>query len=134
MAASTTPRALTVYFDDDCGICSYAIQSIIAADRQGRIEFIGTSEPAQFKHHLSNVDLTRTIVVYDNRTGQRFIESRAFAAIAREMPPVYQPLRLIALPGLRVVMDLGYRQVAKNRAWLSARLGLTTCRVGPRRA
>jgi predicted DCC family thiol-disulfide oxidoreductase YuxK len=123
------PVPLTVYYDDRCGICSTTIDWLRrAAAGAGHVRFIGT-RAAVFEHDLGDVATERTIVVVNDRDRRVYTEARAFAALFRSLPLLYQPLRLMGLPGLALVADAIYRQVAKHRHRISAHLGSRTCKL-----
>ena len=122
------PRPLTVYYDDRCGICSMTMEWLRRAEAgAGHLRIVGARDAALREHDLTRVALERTVVVVDDQ--RVYTEARAFAALFRALPLRYQPLRVIGLPGLSVLADGVYRQVAKHRHRVSAHLGAKACKL-----
>jgi len=128
---SHTPRHVTVYYDDSCGVCARVIGWFLARQRQPWIAAIGSTSGAAFQHDTSKFDLQQSILLVDYESGEYATGSRAFAALVKALPVVYQPLRIAALPGFVLVSDAVYGLIAKRRHEISSRLGLDRCAVAP---
>ena len=74
------------------------------------------------------------MLVIDEETGEHLTQSRAFAAMVKALPPVYQPLRVLALPGFVLVSDAAYRLIARYRHQISEAFGLDYCVASPTRS
>ena len=111
--------AVTVWFDDDCGVCSASVRWLMA-----RTDDTVTFRPNRelVDEHL-RVTADDAIVVTDADGSWVAVE-----AVALILDRSGRLGRLVAaglrLPGLHAVAGIAYRWVARNRARLSARLGL----------
>ena len=47
--------------------------------------------------------------------------------MVKALPPAYQPLRVLALPGFVLVSDAAYRLIARYRHQISEAFGLDYC-------
>jgi len=111
--------AVTVWFDDDCGVCSASVRWLMA-----RTDDTVTFRPNRelVDEHL-RVTADDAIVVTDADGSWVAVE-----AVALILDRSGRLGRLVAaglrLPGLHAVAGIAYRWVARNRSRLSARLGL----------
>jgi predicted DCC family thiol-disulfide oxidoreductase YuxK len=121
------PHRLTVYFDDSCGVCTWVIRWFVSHDHQQLIATVAATHRAAFRHDTSGFDLTKSLLVIDEETGEHLAQSRAFAAMVKALPPAYQPLRVLALPGFVLVSDAAYRLIARYRHRISEAFGLDSC-------
>jgi predicted DCC family thiol-disulfide oxidoreductase YuxK len=109
------PHPMTVYYDDGCGVCSRVVGWFQHRDSAKFITAVGSGEPSAWRHDTSGFDLTKSILVVDDQTGERWTETGAFAAMLKALPTRYQPLRIAALPGFVLISDLLYRLFARHR-------------------
>ncbi|MDA7980014.1 MAG: DCC1-like thiol-disulfide oxidoreductase family protein [Pirellulales bacterium] len=122
-------RPVTAYYDDNCGICTACCKALKVSDRFGQIAFIGNSQTEEFRHKVKPELTERTIVVFDERTGQQATQSAGVAMLLRSLPFPWPLLAVMGLPGVRSVCDIGYRLVANNRARISQLLGMAACAI-----
>jgi predicted DCC family thiol-disulfide oxidoreductase YuxK len=122
------PHPMTVYYDDGCGVCTRVVEWLQSRDKSKFITAIGSGEPAAWRHDTSAFDLTKSVLVVDDQTGERLTETAAFAAMLKALPTSYQPLRIAALPGFVLLSNRLYRLIARHRHRISDTLGLTVCR------
>jgi predicted DCC family thiol-disulfide oxidoreductase YuxK len=120
-------RPLKVYFDADCGLCLMVCRLLVRFDALSRLSFdAGSSEAAPEKVRMLSGE---TAVVLDEKTGEVFTKSRAFAVIVSSLPlgaPLGWTLRIGPIQGL---LDRVYDKVARNRAAISVWLGYEACGV-----
>ena len=120
------PTPLTVWFDDDCGLCGTAVRW--AATRTG------PDVVWRPNRDLTDPVLVGTaadaIVVTSGASSWSGVEAVA-RILARTGRAGRVAARLLDLPGIRPLATRAYRWVARNRAAISARLGLTACAVRP---
>jgi antitoxin component YwqK of YwqJK toxin-antitoxin module/predicted DCC family thiol-disulfide oxidoreductase YuxK len=126
-------RPATVYYDDGCGVCARTCEILALCDRFGRLSFIGSSDLASRRNEIPPGLTEKTVVVFDDRSGRMVTHTAAMAAALRGLPLPFHVLRLIALPGIVHLANLGYKLFARNRHHASRWLGLTACQV-PQRA
>jgi predicted DCC family thiol-disulfide oxidoreductase YuxK len=115
VSTSPQPRAVTLFYDQDCGVCT-AIAQRLARASGGLVS-------------IREAALDDSIIV--ERDGIRTTHADAIAALSRALPAPFPLLRACAWPGIRVVVNLGYRTFARHRHHISRWLGLTECRVRP---
>jgi predicted DCC family thiol-disulfide oxidoreductase YuxK len=122
-------RPLKVYFDADCGFCLMACRLLARFDLLSRLSFdAGSSEAAPDQVRALSGE---TAVVVDEKTGDVFGKSRAFAAVVSSLPmgaPLGWVLRLGPIARL---LDRLYDKIAKNRASISVWFGYEACGVRP---
>ena len=120
------PTPLTVWFDDDCGLCGTAVRW--AATRTG------PDVVWRPNRELADPVLAGTaadaIVVTMGASAWSGVEAVG-RILARTGLLGRLTSRLLDLPGVRALAGAGYRWVAAHRAAISARLGLTACAVRP---
>jgi predicted DCC family thiol-disulfide oxidoreductase YuxK len=119
-----------VIFDGDCGLCQAARRWVQQRDRQGRLRFVAyqvaclppglTAEQAAQALYLLAPD------------GRRYRGARAVFETLRNLPGWWGLLGTVgALPPLSLLAEPFYRLVARHRAAVSRRLGLTQCQPEP---
>jgi predicted DCC family thiol-disulfide oxidoreductase YuxK len=128
------PHRLTVYFDSSCGVCTWVIRWFVSQDKQQVITTISAADHVAFRHDTSGFDLAKSVLVIDEETGEHLTQSRAFAAMVKALPPAYQPLRVLVLPGFVLVSDAAYRLIARYRHRISEAFGLDYCVALPARS
>lgn len=122
-------RTLTVWFDDDCGLCGTVVRW--AASRTG--------PDVVWRPNRDLVDpvlvgtAADAIVVTAGPSAWSGVEAIG-RVLARTGALGRVAARLLDLPGARPLAGVVYRWVAAHRAAISARLGLTACAVRPVRA
>lgn len=108
-------------YDGNCGLCSSAVQWILARDHQGLIHFAALESPLgqaiQQRHPELPAGIDSVLFVEtDDRSGQEAVSwrSRAIFRLAVHLP---RPWRFLAWGSLfpAPLTDLGYRLVARFR-------------------
>jgi|GEM_PF-649063 len=125
-------RPVTIYYDDGCGICQRSCQLLAIADRFGKLSFIGSSDLANYRHDIPEGLTEKTVVVFDDRTGRRYIKAQAAAAVFRGLPLPFRLWCWIGWPGFRIIGNAAYDTFARNRHRVSQLLGMTACGVPQR--
>jgi predicted DCC family thiol-disulfide oxidoreductase YuxK len=124
-------RARTVLFDADCGICMFVCRVLERLDPFQRLSFVSNGDRARFPESIPSELLDRTLVVI-LPDGRLATEGRAVFEVLRALPFGIFLGWWLRVPGLAGWGNSLYRLVARNRARISARLGLTACRVRPK--
>ena len=127
-----TPRAVTAYYDDSCGFCGWFVHRMRTLDTEGKITFVGASDQAAHRHSLSDDELSRSMVVIDAATGEKFVRGAAVARLIRALPAPFHLFRAIELPGIIFLTNAGYDIVARNRQRISRILGMNACMLPQR--
>ena len=125
-------RPVTIYYDDGCGVCQRSCQLLAMADRFGKLSFIGSSDHANYRHEIPEGLTEKTVVVFDDRTGRRYIKAQAAAAVFRGLPLPFRLWCWIGWPGFRIIGNAAYDTFARNRHKVSQWLGLTACGIPQR--
>jgi predicted DCC family thiol-disulfide oxidoreductase YuxK len=123
----------TVIFDDDCGVCFYICRVLKRLDLLGQLEFVGNHERERIPRDLTPELLDQTLVVLDAR-GRRFVRERAVSEVLYALPLGVLLGFWLRIPGLSALARWGYDAFSKNRAQISARMGLGACGVATRAA
>lgn len=114
-------RRIVVWFDEDCGVCSASVR--LLSKRSGpTVEWRPNRD-------LTDPELQRRshealLVTSDGRV--RAGVDAVAAILERSGSMGRLAAAVLRLPGVHAVAGLVYRAVAANRAWLSARLGLSS--------
>lgn len=122
---STIVYPLTVFYDGSCPVCSREIAYYRGLDRIGRFHFVDISDPSfnGDTWRLDKAELMKVMHVQD--AGDRIYRGvDAFRALWLGLPgPFYPRLgRLLGLPGLHLLAEIGYRVFARMRHRLPGRL------------
>jgi predicted DCC family thiol-disulfide oxidoreductase YuxK len=109
------PESLTIIFDGHCGMCTRTISWIAARDRAGRL----TPVPCQAREGVERFGLSRReceasvwVVTPD---GSRIPAGQAVVLVLAVLWQRPWLVTLGRLPGVRQLLDTGYRLVARNR-------------------
>lgn len=125
--------ALSVYFDEDCGICQATVRALRPLDRGRRLTFLGYGDDVPLPPGLDREALEARraveIVVHVRATGAVHGGARGMVQILAALPVLRFVVWVGRLPGLSHVLEVAYRAVARNRRRISAALGLDACRV-----
>ncbi len=119
-----------VVFDSDCGICSAFAQYVEKHKSTEVIKTI-TSYDFDLKQFGINEKLALiTVIFIDSQSKQIYYRTRAVMEICKH---INGPLKLIGYifsnPVASFLFDPVYNVIARNRAYLSAKLGLNSCKV-----
>jgi predicted DCC family thiol-disulfide oxidoreductase YuxK len=116
---------LTVIFDEDCGVCSATVQWLRRSDRWVKLRFVGNL--GALPPAVSPEETKETVVVLEDG-GQKLVRARAVSRLLCELGAGWRLLgRLLRLPGISWMVDLGYRAFAARRHHISVALGFTAC-------
>lgn len=119
-----------VIFDGDCGICSYSAGVIDRNKRDNRITTIPNFQ-FDFNKYGINPNIANLTVIYiDDRRNKRYFRTRAIMEICKSMNMPFRILGyLFANPVASILFDPIYNLIAKNRAFISTKLGLNACKI-----
>jgi predicted DCC family thiol-disulfide oxidoreductase YuxK len=114
-AVPSRPRA-RLYYDADCGFCSWSLAWILRWDRGARLEPMAI-ESSEGDHDLGDLGAARLESWHLVRGGERYSGGRAVAPLLEELPGA----RVLAPIARRIepVLVPAYRWVADHRAGLS---------------
>ena len=102
-------------YDETCGFCTSIVQWITRQKRGNQI----TALSCQFAHMtkkypLVEKDCLTSIRLYDE-TGQVLVKGQAVAGVLGILWDSKWPERILGLPVIRQILDLGYTFIAVNR-------------------
>ncbi len=122
---------LVVVYDGDCGICDKLRQMAVKRDRNQRLHFM----PFQMTdlNAISpglTVDMTSRALYAVRQDGKRWHGAQAVFMTMRELPGIWHLMGAVgSLKPVSLIVEPFYRLVARNRAKISIRLGLTACKT-----
>ena len=123
MSKASQPH-LSVFFDGRCIVCSHEIDLYRRKDAAGRIEFVDIMDP-RFDPVARGLDpvLIHEQMHAQRRDGSLAVGVDAFLAIWEQLPgTIFHHLpRLVGLPGMRRLLDVGYIGFTKIRPFLPRR-------------
>jgi predicted DCC family thiol-disulfide oxidoreductase YuxK len=123
-------RPLTVYYDDDCGICLWSARLLRRMDLRRNIRFAAASDVDSYPKGVTKKLTDRSIVVID-KSGKVYDDERALSQIFRALPLLTPIGWLLRLPVLSLVARWLYRRVADNRLEISQACGMGMCGITP---
>jgi predicted DCC family thiol-disulfide oxidoreductase YuxK len=123
----TAGRQRTVLYDAGCGVCFQVVRVLARLDVHRRLTWIPNDRPEALGLEAALVD--RTIVVVDRQSKRTWTRAGAVAEVLAALPAGRFWAWVLWLPGLHAAAGLAYDAVARNRAALSAWLGLAACSV-----
>jgi len=126
-------RALTVVFDEGCGVCQACVAWLKRRDRAGALRFLG-NQAETLPAGVPREQTGETIFVVDESTGRARTRADGVAWILRTLPGWRAAgWRLLGgamgLPGSRQLANAAYRLFARHRHQVSAALGMNRCAV-----
>jgi len=120
--AQAAPQS-TVYFDGSCALCRAEIGYYRRTDAAGDLCFVDVSEA----QGAPPDGLTRAQVLarfhVRARDGRVLSGAAAFVEVWSRLPPWRWAARAAALPGVLMVLELGYRSFLPVRPFVSRLLG-----------
>lgn len=119
-------------YDADCGICTYLANWILKKDYKNLIEIVPFQTfDFEIYNFSINIELAQKTVIFINSSkNQYFIQSRAIFEILKSLDSLYKLIGIIFSNKLcSLIFDPFYQLIAKNRAFISQKLGLTTCKI-----
>jgi predicted DCC family thiol-disulfide oxidoreductase YuxK len=129
---------LTVVFDDECGVCKEAVQSLRRWDRDGRLEFVSlhdaraSDRPALERLAAEGLPDDGLCVV-DEASGSVIAGGHAALAILDALPGGWLLRPWSSLPRAGAAAELVYRIAARHRdtlAWLVGMRDEVHCPAG----
>lgn len=120
-----------VLFDGECGICNASREWAEARDRAGRLKFIPfqVADLDALSPGLTPEKASRS-AYFIWPDGRRVGGARAIFETLKRLPGLWGVVGMVwALPPLWIVAEPFYRLISRNRARISAWLGLSYCLV-----
>ena len=107
---------ITVYFDDQCGLCSKEIAVYKRADKSNSFEWLGLSDQTlDLKSEgLELVAALERLHVKDN-TGRVYVGVDAFITIWQHLPRWRLLAQIASVPPIHWLLTVGYAWFAKRR-------------------
>jgi len=119
-------------YDADCGVCTYLANWILKRDYKNLIEIIPFQIFDFDNYNFSiNIELAqKTVIVINKSKNHYFIKSRAIFEILKSLNGLYKLIGIIFSNKLcSLIFDPFYQLIAKNRAFISQKLGLNSCKI-----
>ncbi len=120
------PRRV-VHYDASCGICHLFSRVMKRLDPLGKLTFAANDRADLLPEGTTPETVERTIVVSDTSGQRSWTRGAAIGQIFRALPYGVGVAKLLALPGVRAVVDRAYDFVADRRAAWSVALGFAAC-------
>lgn len=120
-------RRRVVYFDVDCGICFWIARLLARLDLLQRLEL--RSNLDGLPEGVAAGRERDTLIVQNAHTGRVFERARAVSETIQALPMGFMVAWVLRVPGLNLLFGALYDLVARNRARISAWLGLNACGV-----
>jgi predicted DCC family thiol-disulfide oxidoreductase YuxK len=120
-----------VYYDADCGICHGTARLFDRLDVLDRLVWVGYGETIPLPPGVDRAALearrAHELVVYDERSGEVSGGAAACLRLASAVPGLGLAPFVGGLPGVRGLLEAGYRRLAAHRVQVSIFLGLPAC-------
>jgi len=114
-----------VYYDADCGICFLIARVLARLDLLQRLELRSNQEG--LPEGVAPGREQDTLIVLNRDTGRVYERAAAVAQTLQGLPMGFLMAWLLRVPGLHLIFGALYDVVAKNRARISAWVGLNAC-------
>jgi len=123
---------MKVWYDSDCGVCTWFTQ-FIESKSLSPISFIKSASASSFPPGISRevfVNLSKKTLILESSDGGLLTHHLAIAQLLKHLPFPYKGLYyLIIFPGLSWCFWLGYMGFSRFRFFLSFILGKGACRL-----
>ena len=127
---NSNPAEIEVFFDGDCPLCLREINLLRRWDRKERIRFTDIADPS-FPVAEPDLDWNQLMAQMHGRLPSG--EIIAGVEVFRRMYAAVGFRKIVwisRMPGLSLMLELGYRLFARNRLWLTGRCADGSCRIG----
>ena len=124
----SSKRARIVYFDAGCGVCFALARWLARMDVFGLLT-LRANDSEDRPSNLPSELIERTIVVDDPVNGGRRTETAAFGQIFKALPGMAPIGWLLGLAPMRIASNPFYKLFSRNRANVSAMLGMAACGI-----
>ena len=121
---ATNADGLVVLFDRDCGVCQWVAAQLRSLDRRRRLELLSYQDAGADPSRPDLGEFVATHPVDDalhavTSDGRVFVGGGAALALLDRLPAgwLFRPWAVI--PGMRALVDVAYRVVARNRQRIS---------------
>lgn len=106
----------TLLYDETCGFCTRVANWVVRQKRGGQVQIM----PCQFalltgRFPVTDTDCVTSIQVFETQSSTPLKKGQAAAKIADVLLDSSWPSRIVGLPIIRQIVDLGYTFVAVNR-------------------
>jgi predicted DCC family thiol-disulfide oxidoreductase YuxK len=107
-----------VFYDGACPLCTIAARWYLSATGADNLEFVNIASPGfdATSHGLDPLAVQRVIHAR-TREGKVVRGLDALIAIWTELPDYRLRARLARLPGIHLLLSLGYHLISVNRHW-----------------
>jgi predicted DCC family thiol-disulfide oxidoreductase YuxK len=124
-------RALTVIYDDDCGVCSFTAGLLERLDTRGGLSFRGSStigaEGADALPSGVTPELASSTVIALRKDGAFVTRGEAVSAVLGVVPGFGLVAAILRIPGVSSIAGALYDAFATRRTDVSVELGLAAC-------
>lgn len=120
-------RKRVVYYDADCGICFWLARLLARLDLLRRLEL--RENQGGLPEGVAEGRERDTLIVQNLATGRVYERAAAVAETLKALPLGFTIAWLLRVPGLSLLWNALYDLVARNRARISAWVGLSACGV-----
>ena len=135
--ADARPRALTVLYDNDCGVCRETVRQLRRWDHECRFEFLPLQQAASsgrplLEHLAAEGHLADELHVVDESTDRVVSGGHAALAILDALPGGWLLRPWTSLPPTTLAADVVYRVAARHRdrlAWLMGMRDDVSCPI-----
>jgi len=126
---TTPPEPLTLFYDGHCPLCSREIAHYRRKVVDDSVVFVDITDPS-FDAAAHGVDARAVHRLLHVKVGDEVrVGTAAFVALWERLPAYRWLARLARTPGIRFLMNVGYRVFAAVRPWLPRRKG-PQCETG----
>ena len=121
---------IVVWFDSDCGVCTWCARVGARLDRLDRTTWAGRDREGP--PGLADFEALQdhTIIVWSPEQDRVWTEAAAVARVVRAMPGGALFAWVLRVPGLASIILAGYRWFSPRRHAFSAWVGMGVCGVG----
>lgn len=116
-------NSATVYYDGSCPLCRFEIAHYQRKDTDGLVRFVDVSQPDPELDGTLSRDQAMARLHVKLGNGRMVSGAAAFAAIWQRVPAWRWAARIARVPGVLVLLEIGYRLFLPIRPRLSRQFG-----------
>ena len=113
---------LTVFYDGSCPLCMREMQSLRRYDREQRLSLVDLRDRERLRHWPQIDRDAAMAILHAVRDDGSLVTGLDVTAEAWSLVGRHRWLKILRLPGIRVLADVAYRGFARHRYRLSGLL------------
>jgi predicted DCC family thiol-disulfide oxidoreductase YuxK len=117
MSSSTSETKPTIIYDGECRFCIARVNNVRSLDKNDRFDYLPRQNPLSESRfpQIRGVSLEDGLLLVQPGDPKIYVAADAVYEIIKELPGLKLIAPLYHVPGIKQLVQLGYRLVAMNR-------------------